>query len=491
MKRLSATRITKAVKTFSIRTLIAGIGITILATGINPAGAAAALSIEQQRLFNKHILMFNWKEQVCGGIGNMGGTGGGLPSSDDPSIWNSGLQPPYILEQFMIEVLKAVATKMGAPTSSAVTEEHAIALVAFALGEGGDIMNGSIYNPLNSGYNGGLVEGVPRNDGVQAYKSFDMGVEATARTMVGSFQVRLAQTLINPTSTAEQFMEALTYFKRYQGNKFWAAASVDNPDAYYRQRLSLVDQVRARYSDIAGLIIGTEEHEQAARRTDVSKLVYGKGGGPNPSPQNPQQNTGCSSGGSGIANCDPTFNSLIAGEVAANAAKCLSWEVPGQHPIFPSENADAGASKAKPNYPPAVKEYNPTVAANPHTRAYSDCGVFTATVARATMDPTYHPRFTPDQMTYVRNNPKKWKVETLTSAYVPQKGDILISPGHTFMFVGSWGAGGKFNTAQASLALSNPGTPPEASNYYVEGGYIAARYIGGDKTNIAPPNVPH
>lgn|GEM_PF-5637908 len=212
-------------------------------------------------------------------------------TTSDPSTnqgtWNSGLQPPYILEQYMIETLKDIAQKKHTTAQNTVTQEHVIALVAFAIGEGGDINNQDLFNPLNSGINApDLVDGSHADNGVQSFKSFDAGVEATARSMTGTTQGRLGDILVQPNSTAQQFMEALTYYQRYPNNKFWAEASTpdqnakppakpqDRQDNYYAKRLDYVRQVSTNYGDNAGLVIGTAELEFQTHKTVTAKLQF-------------------------------------------------------------------------------------------------------------------------------------------------------------------------------------------------------------------------
>ena len=201
-------------------------------------------------------------------------TGANGPGSG--SVYQSGLQPPYILEQWAIHTLKAIAQKKGVDEKNTVTKEHVLALVAFAMGEGGDIANGDLFNPLNTGLNDPeLLDGAQNNSGLQSFKSFDAGVEAAARTMVGKNQGRLATVLTKPDSSAKDFMTALTYYQRYKGNMLWAEQSQPpHQGSYYRERLQLVSQVRRDYKDDASLVIGTAAHEQQTGKRDKSKLTF-------------------------------------------------------------------------------------------------------------------------------------------------------------------------------------------------------------------------
>jgi hypothetical protein len=369
-------------------------------------------------------------------------------AASDHGTWNSGLKPPYILEQWAIEVLKDIAAKMKVDESDTVTKEHVIALIAFAMGEGGDIMNDDIFNPLNTGLDAPeLIDGSHDVSGVQSFKSFDAGVEAVARTMVGSYQDRLADILIKPASTAKQFMYALTYFNKYPGNALWAGASVDDPAGYYQGRLDLINQVRDNYKGTAGLIIGTSHHEQAENMTKPELLQFSGGGGAD------------TDGGGGA--CDSGTSADAAG-IVTTALK-LAWP-----------DASHGTTP-KPEYKQAINKYNKGM--NP-----ADCGVFVATVMRASgADPNYPPVGTAVQEQYVRSHPNKYDVVNKVNKISDlEPGDILIvnsgsgegAAGHTYIFIGKQPGG--FNAASASLN-SRAGNLGDAVLGDGRGDYLRAR----------------
>ncbi|HYH36339.1 MAG TPA: hypothetical protein VD706_02450, partial [Candidatus Saccharimonadales bacterium] len=355
-------------------------------------------------------------------------TGGAGNAAAESGSWNSGLQPPYILEQWAIEVLKNVAAKMKVDEANTVTQEHVTALVAFAMGEGGDIMNSDIFNPLNTGLNAPeLIEGAHSVDGVQAFKSFDAGVEAAARTIVGSYQDRLADVLIKPETTAKQFMYALTYYNKYPGNKFWASASVGGAAAgYYQGRLDLVNQVSGNYKGTAGLVIGTPAFEQEQNLTKPQLLQFNGGGG-----------EAVTDSGGGL--CEDGSPSEGAAAIAEMAVK-LSW--PESHGTTP-----------KPEYQAAIDKYNKGL--NP-----ADCGIFVSTVMHASgADPDYPPAGTFLQEPYVREHPEKYDVvDKVDKVSDLEPGDILIvnqgsgadAAGHTFIYVGKQ-PGTSYDAASASL----------------------------------------
>lgn len=358
----------------------------------------------------------------------------------DGSIWNSGLQPPYILEQFAVETLKAVAKKRNVPETDTVTQEHIDALLAFMFGEGGDFNNRWLFNPLNSGLSSSeLVDGAKAADGTQSFKSFDAGVEATARTIVGKNQSRLADILIKKDSTAQQFMFALTYFKLYEGNKMWAEASTGNPSKYYSERLSLVNQVRKNYKDIASTVIGTSAKEYPAKIRNAAALR-------NPGFDGASNTINVSAGSKSGEACNEGADILGAtnGAVAKNITQTainFSWPKRNVPPKSP-----------KPEYAAAIKQFNAGQRADG-----ADCGVFVATVMRASnSDPNYPGVYTKAQLDYVKSKPDLYDVKvgvSSTAELLP--GDILIAFNdgihHTFIYVGPQSQANNYDTASASL----------------------------------------
>lgn len=415
--------------------------------------------------------------------------GTGIGNSDEATrhkdVRVTGVEPPYILEEFAIETLRSVAIKRNVDVNSVVTEEHVIALLAFMLGEGGDIANRWLFNPLNTGLaHAELIDGEAQADGTQSFKSFDAGVEATARTLVGNNQSRLADKLIDKNSTAAHFMEALTFYKRYPGNFFWAAASLPNPEKYYQERLSLVRQVRSDYTKIAATMMGTPFKEFEMGMTAKEDQLQFK-----PAPiESIRAVLGGGTSGSGCENGSP---GIISGEITTTAL-ALAWpSIENSHVVYPSD-ADGGKSKAKPLY----QETMPRVNGSKGIREYSDCGVFTSTVMLASQaDPTYPKRGTGVHKQYVLDNQDKYQIiHDPRSTSQLQPGDILIKNngggiGHTYIFTGTYtGSDGKtYNAASASLAWSSPGHVPQGENWYYESGYLAARLIKKDTSATQPP----
>lgn len=379
------------------------------------------------------IMFYDSKDSGCSEVGYDLNSSGSDKSGS--GIWNSGMTAPYILEQFAIETLKDVAAKKGVDPTNAVTQEHVIALVAFMFGEGGDINNNDLFNPLNTGLNApDLIDGAHSVSGVQSFKSFDAGVEATARTIVGKNQSRLGDVLTRKDSTADQFMYALTYYSKYDGNYFWASASLPpNQDSYYHGRLSIVQQVRGRYADIAGLVLGTAEKEQINNITNKSSLVY--------SPTTDNSNSIDANKSTGTSGC-LYGNGVVAGNIVQTAIN-LAW------PTFHTPALEATQS-----YIETLNKYNPGGTASADG---ADCGVFVSTVMRSSgVDENYPSMGTATQLNYIKNNPDKYNIlDAVSSTADMQPGDILITPaGHTFIFIGLQSNGS--DEASASLKERMP-----------------------------------
>lgn len=246
---------------------------------------------------NNDILFYDPTDTGCGGNTNLDLSSPG----GDYAIWNSGATPDeYSLERFAIEVLRYIASKKNVSESDTVTKEHVTALVGFMIGEGGDINNKHLFNPLNSGLNSAnLVDGQHQNDGTQSFKSFDAGITATAMTMMGSNQSRLAGILIKKDSTAADFAKTLTYYNQYDGNKAWAEATNQKGfEAYYNYEYSLIKGVIRDYNHTAGIRMGTSSYEQKDKLyVPSSSLKYSSTSDPTESGSSSSCNGSLVSGG--------------------------------------------------------------------------------------------------------------------------------------------------------------------------------------------------
>ncbi|MET7278372.1 phage tail tip lysozyme [Kribbella sp. NPDC005582] len=165
-------------------------------------------------------------------------------------------------------------------------------------------------------------------------------------------------------------------------------------------------------------------------------------------------------GGTGVPGSGPaTACAAGSGNIAAVAMN-LAWDTAGHNGR--GTNA-TDATVAKPEYVAAMKKYN-----DPNgERAYTDCGRFVATVMHMSgADPKFPQVSTGVQFDYMKNSGKYDYWHAVPPGGM-KPGDILNGPGHTYLYVGPWGAKGQgYNAAAASLY----GHVPEAGHLYDVGG---------------------
>jgi hypothetical protein len=245
------------------------------------------------------------------------------------------------LEAFAIQVLEDVAHKMGVPQSQTVTQEHVDALVAWFWIEGGDINDGppnqandpypELFNPLNTSIQDPAIETTNGPGGVESFLSFDDGVEGNARTMVGPYQNRIANVLINPSTTAEQVMQTIANYQNFPGNLAWAfgpnpndPASVEkfNQTVYLPSLLGSLAQLRTNYVSEASTEMGTPDAEAfiPSDKVPASDLQY-TGGSSNP-PGSFTDTSGCN-GNSG-ANCTSSSTTAAGLSPIRQKVVCLA-----------------------------------------------------------------------------------------------------------------------------------------------------------------------
>jgi len=408
-----------------------------------------------------------------------------VPPGQDAGTWNSGLQKPYILEQFMIELLKDIAKKRGVPASDAVTQQHVIALLAFAWGEGASITNNDLWNPFNTGPTGknftDLIDGAQSASGLESFKSFDAGVEATARVMTGDTQGRLGVTLVNPNSTAIDFVNSLMDFSPLsQGHYPWAQASDPSagPGVYesnYKQaRLSLVAQATRDYDSMASIIMRTSSSDSSdpnKQQHDTSKLQFHANGTSTPTAVDASLNTSCGTTGSvGGSFADkvrayawPTYHSgpyclmMPAYATAIKAAiENKEYVGGGFGGVYESAQLDSkGVPIASADYCTASGD-----------RQGIDCGGFVTRVYRdSKADPHYNSGngYVPIQYNYVSSHPNLYEKVNRQKSGDLLPGDIYFEGtpgsanwlGHTYLVVGKGTfPDQKYDSVSASVSYS-------------------------------------
>jgi hypothetical protein len=403
--------------------------------------------------------------------------------SDTPK-WHTTLQAPFSLEDFVVEVLRDVAAKEGVPESDTVTQEHVLALMAFAYGEGGNLTNNDIYNPWNTGYSGDDLKpaGGHSTSGVQSYSSFDDGVEATSRVMTGTggsggYQSRLGTALKDPNTDALSIMKTLTYYQKYQDNKPWAEASMPpNQDTYYQGRLQLIQTVKSNYKNIASLVIGPPGNSANNNQYSPHPLRYsftediGNTGGTTTT----SSSTCASAGGVVQGSIVDTAVGLAWSDVifptkgAKDTESCQSAD-PSQNPSschhgFQQQGVDSPKIYTRQSYQDAVAKYNSGV----DSTDYTDCGVFVATVMHASgIDKNYPGSGTSTQLNYAQQHPDKYLVIPNADPSQLQPGDIMVNADHTYIYIGK-----QANTQYTVAEASQFNHAPEIDNVPYGGFYL-------------------
>jgi hypothetical protein len=211
-------------------------------------------------------------------------------------------------------------------------------------------------------------------------------------------------------------------------------------------------------SKVGGLINSITEYIKKTNKwppsSEVAKTNTPTGGGSSPTSSSKSCTTSSSTGNG-------------SSSAIVQTALSLAWPNRGKH------NGTA-KSLARDEYQIAMPKYNDY--SNAGEDPWTDCGVFVATVMRASgADPKYVGRGTGSQLNYVKTDPKYY-------AFIPkdtselQPGDTMTLNGHTYIYTGPYkGDDGKdYTIAQASLYDH----PPEAGNVFLSdsrGKYTAAR----------------
>ncbi len=173
-----------------------------------------------------------------------------------------------------------------------------------------------------------------------------------------------------------------------------------------------------------------------------------------------------STGGCGNASGGVTAGSIVQTAIG------LAWPQPFRD-ADPKQPGRTSALSPTAAYTAALNQHN---AGNARNNGGADCGVFVATVMKASgVDPNYPGILTDNQEAYVRNNPTKYQlIENPTQADL-QPGDILVTGrgnavGHTWIYVGPQAGG--YTSASASLDSRAPNLGRETP-----GGFLLARPI--------------
>lgn len=187
--------------------------------------SSAALSPEQGRLLNSGIYYYNIESETSVGCSvreagsdifqplNTNVTWGEGVWASGSTPYASGVTGPVTRELWAIHVLKNIARKANLPEDTMVTQSKVIALVAWALAEGGGVNgNNGRFNPLNtkSVYAdiGGHVPTSSVDDNSADYETFDAGVEAITRALFNTYQKRIGGMLLSTEFAPDSLVQA-------------------------------------------------------------------------------------------------------------------------------------------------------------------------------------------------------------------------------------------------------------------------------------------
>jgi len=389
-----------------------------------------ALTQNQKDALGSGAYYFNTEDDSCTDV-NAGTSGSSTAGTDTPK-WVTTLQAPYSLEDFVVELLRDIAAKEKVPESSTVTQQHVLALVAFAQGEGGNLTNNDIYNPWNTGYIGADLQPVGNHSssGLQSYGSFNDGVEATARVMTGTggsngYQTRLGTILSQPNTNAQDVMKTLTYYQDYPGNLAWAEASMPpKQESYYQDRLQLITSTQTNYNHIASFIIGPPGNSDSNNLHKPGALRYSFSG-------DTTVNDSTNYNATSADNCGVFGVGAVQGNLAQTAVN-LAWD------DYP--NHSFNSKDPKPVFLDAKNQLFGSGDNTPDADALTDCGVFVATVVRSSgVDPNWNNGQIGSgaMILYAKAHPEKYTVlPGFSSTKDLNIGDILANSSHIYMYVG-------------------------------------------------------
>jgi hypothetical protein len=290
-------------------------------------GGAFADAVTQQQVLQEGIDFYNTVPDQCDTVttSSVSTAANGVSNGQ---IWDSSTQPPYYLESFIINVLEDIATKLSVPEADAVTQQHVLAMVAWAYAEGGNIANTDIFNPWNNGLDDpALLSGANNGSGVESFNSFNSGVEANAIVMTAPNQSRIGQILINPDSSATDVLFAIANYPNFPGNQLWASDPI--PD-YYASLTANLSQAENNYTAEASVEIGPGEENTA--HVPASELQFNGAAGAS-AVSSPSSNGGCCSG----QTTTTSTSTSSSGTLGANAQPAFSYLI--QHGFTPTETA--------------------------------------------------------------------------------------------------------------------------------------------------------
>ena len=183
------------------------------------------------------------------------------------------------------------------------------------------------------------------------------------------------------------------------------------------------------------------------------------------------ENIKAAAAGDYTSDCEHGGGAVPEGDIV-EASMHLAWDKQVKLPFSGASNHGREAAK------PEFVEASPAINNDIHTAYFTDCGVFVATaVILSGVDPDFPVRGTSVQLNYLQNS-SKYDVFIPSNEGELQAGDILIVPGHIYIYTGERHEGIDGRAQGASLYTR----PPSGHHFYLSdsrGAYFAARYVEG------------
>jgi len=319
--------------------------------------------------------------------------------------------------------------------------------------------------------------------GVQIPAEYQAYVDNAAAEAGFSSQVVGAQLQqeagFDPTAVSPAGAEGIAQFRELAWQEFGNGGDPFDPEdaiaAYGRYMKLLRDFMKDHARDeehllelvLAGYNAG--QNAVASYNYDLNEMF--KVGGYKTETKPYVENIKAAAEGNYTSDCEHNGGAAPDGDVV-ESAMYLAWE---ERVVLPQSFAhDYGRDAAKPEF----VETSTSINNDTHTAYFTDCGVYVATVMISSgTDPEFPTRGTGIQLSYLQNS-SKYEVFTPSNEGELEPGDILIRPGHIYLYTGERHEGIDGRAQGASLSTR----PPSGHHVYLSdsgGAYSVARYVGG------------
>ncbi|MGP9587794.1 transglycosylase SLT domain-containing protein [Micrococcaceae sp. AOP34-BR2-30] len=365
-----------------------------------------------------------------------------------------------------------------------------VGIGVIVVGIGGLILLLVIIGAIAGGSEGGragvkavCTPGNSRDAGIEVPTEYEDHVSAAAAESGFSAEVIAAQiqheSSWNPEATSPVGAQGIAQFMPATWDSFGEGGNVLDPaDAIAAQgrymgylRDFMEDHAESEEHLLELTLAGYNAGEGAVQRNSFDlPTLYASGPGYDNETRPYVANIKAAAEGNYSSNCEHG-GSAPSGDIT-EAAGHFAWDE--KVVLNHSSAANHGREAAKDEFVVAADGIN----SDRHTAYYTDCGVFVATVMlTANIDPSFPSRGTSQQLPYLRSS-DDYEFFSPQSEGELKSGDILITPGHIYIYTGERHSGADGRALGASLYTR----PPSGHDFYLTDtsnrSYYAARYVG-------------